>query len=760
MKKRIISLLMVFTMLVGLLTMAGCNSEKDAANDNSIEMQNQLLTKEQWIIGLASVFGMNEYTTDETYFTDVSKESEIYPFLQSCAEWGIFAQTGTEFNPEQLITRKEAVETAVMASEVLESISEEEVYKECISYAVKNGILKSDESEYLEESITQLEGQDILDWALSEYHNREFVEYSNVELKEDVEDFTQYDVVLSEDFGTATIAADIEEPLEVGEVFIAPGTMEYPYGIARKVVSVDYDENGNQIVETEEPALEDIYAELDFATRVVPELDDIIVSEGVTVASVDEANFVYASTTNNGLQPVIGRRNDAKLKNVAKGASYKFNVNFTKGTVKVSPEFETSLGKFTADVASNGGDSKAGELFKKSNVLYKGKSDGSMLVDQIENKFSGGYEIVGDVKISNLYIEAEANPKKTLGIVTGIKDFSIKVNADADVSLKVKGKIEDKLTLSTFHIATPVPGLTVRLDLVLSASANGELELKLETTNLTTVTYADGKIKKTTNSEADLKPVVAGITIKAGPEIKAIPCILGVKVIDVSVALSGKMSFESSVKEEELEEIREGQSAKIEATYWYLSGKYTFPIVELKVGYEKKALIKIGASWELVGPKGLKKVEAKNMFEEIRVKLCETVTYLETETETEIGTEVATEIEGINTELLESTEETEGILSNQGVINISDYMVNLKVGETKTIEIIGLPEGYEMSDVVWESEDSSIATVSGGSVTAVKEGVTQVIVSTNDGNYQASCAVIVDSNETVEFNPLSLILSL
>ena len=749
MKKRIISLLMAFTMLVGLLSMAGCDSK----NETEASIEEQLLTKAQWITGLGSVFGMNEYISDEVYFTDVRKESELYPFLQSCAEWGIFEQTGIEFKPEQLVTRKEAVETAVMATEALKHLSDEEIYKECIPYALKEGVLKSDTSDYLEENITQSEGQEILDWALSEYQNREFVEYSNVELKESVEDLTQYDVSMSEDFSTVSISADVPQTLEVGEVFVAPGTVEYPYGIARKVVSVDYDENGNQIIVTEEPAIEDLYEELDFATRVVPEIDDIIVSPGVTVASVEDENFVFASTSGNGLQPVIGQGDNSKLKNVAKGATYKFNVNFTKGTVKVSPEFETSLGKFTADVASNGGDSDAGEWFKKSNVLYKGKSDGSMLIDKIENKFSGGYEITGDLKISNFYIEAEANPKKTLGIVTGIESFNIRVNADADVSLKVKGKIEDKLTLSTFHVATPVPGLTVRIDLVLSASANGELELKLETTNLTTVTYSDGKIKKTTDSSADLKPVVAGITIEAGPEIKAMPSILGVKIIDVSVALTGKMSFSSTVEDEEFEEVREGQTVNVEATYWTISGKYTIPIVKLKVGYEKKAIIKLGLSWEMVGPKGLVKVSEKDMFDKVKILICETVTYVESETETETATAI------LDTELLEGVQSTESILTTQGGINISTYTVNLKVGESTTVEIVGLPEGYGRSDIVWESVDSDIATVSGGVVTALQEGTTQIVAKTVDGNYQVNCAVLVTADEMVEFNPLSIILS-
>lgn len=747
MKKRIISLLMVFTMFIGLLAMAGCNNEKEVADVNDTEEEKQLLTKEQWIMGLGSVFGMNEYISDEIYFTDVSKESELYPFLQSCAEWGIFAQTGMEFKPEQLITRKEAVETAVIASEVLNNSTEEDVYKECIPYALKAGILKSDKNEYLEENITQLEGQDILDWALSEYHNREFVEYSNVELKEEVQDLTQYEVVLSEDFETATITADVPEILEVGQVFIASGTMEYPYGIARKVVSVDYDENGNQVIVTEEPALEDIYAELDFATRVVPELDDIVVSDGVTVASVDDDNFVFASASSNGLQPVIGKNNNSKLKNVAKGASYKFNVNFTKGTVKFSPEFETSLGKFTADVASNGGDPKASELFKVSNVLYKGKADGTMLIDQVENKFEGGYEIFGDIKISNLYVEAEAKPHKAFGIITGIDTFDIKVNADADVSLTVKGTIKESITLSTFHIATPVPGLTVRLDLVVSATANGEIKVALEATNLTTVTYSGGKIKKTTDSSAELKPIVAGITIEVGPEIKAMPSVLGIKIIDVSVAFTGQVKFTSTTENEEFEDAKEGQPVNVKETYWVLSGKYTVPIVKLKVGYEKKAIIKLGLNWELVGPKGLIKVSEKEMFKN-RVLINQDVTYLETETE------VDTETESLNTELLESTQNSEGILSNQGVINISTYMLNLKVGEVSTIEIVGLPDGYEMSDIMWETENSSIATVSGGTVKAVQEGVTYIIVSTSDGNYQASCAIIVDSNETIEFNPL------
>lgn len=752
MRKRIISTLMALLLMAGFVGNAACGTESMTGSVYGTEEVEEILSREQWIIGLGSVFGMNEYVTEEPFFDDVDSSEEVYPFLQSCAEWGIFQETGGSFEPETGVTREYAVETAVMAAEVLNDDGAASVYEQCISYALDKGILTSDKEDYLNEVLTYAQGQEILDWAVFEYQNREFVEYANVELAEDVIDLSDADIEAKD---TMIIPAEEAVELQTGDVFIAPGDMESPDGIARKVTSVSADEAGNLLVETVEPELEDIYKELDFAVRAVPDAEDVTVSEGVTLASFEDSGIVYAdmaskNTLENGMLHISagggsgggggGNWGDDTSSN--SGAKFGFTLNFTKGTPKLNAEWESSLGKFKADLEEGGGDEKAGELYEKSNTLYKGKADGTKVIDEIDNKFTAGYEITGSLTIKDFYIDVEAHPKKVAGIPVGVEDFVITTNYTAESTLKVKGKLKDELTISTFHIQTPVPGLTVKVEAILYANASGELEVKFTTSNVTTLSYSEGKTKKVNSSTAEAPDIVAAIKIEVGAAIKAAPCILGKEIIDVKVKAGVKYEFKSDLGSEERTEERDGEILTIRTWNWEVQGTKVFPVVSIEGGNSSKCLLKLKLSWELVGDKGLVKVPKQTMYE-YSLLLSEEVIDRESIESTEEDLTEETELSG-----------EDGILDDSEMLDIESYMLAIGIGEAVTIDIISIPEGYSMSDLHWESDNTAVANVNGGTVTGVGEGTAQIRVYTPDEKYQILCTIIVSDEEVVEFHSL------
>lgn len=755
MKKRFISVVMAMIMLVSFITSAACGKETSSENAEGTEIADEILTREQWIIGLGSAFGMNDYVTEQAFFTDVDSTEEVYPFLQSCAEWGIFEKTGGKFDPQGETTRAYAVQTAVIASEVLKNITDDSIYKECISYAEKKGILTSDKKDYLAESITYEEGQKILDWAVDEYQNREFVEYSDVEMNEEIIDMTSSNIQVDEN---TVVIPEGNQELHEGDVFITPATIDAPDGVAEKVASVSYDENGNQIVETVDPELQEIYNKLDFAVRAVPEASDIIVSDGVTLASVDDGNsmaFANATTCDlsDGLQFETDNYNSANNRLLSAGSSYGFEVNFTKGSVKLNPSWETSFGKFKADLEeqepeTQPGDKKAGELFEKSSCLYENKGNGIKEIDKIENKFTGGYEITGNLKIKDFYIDIEAHPKKLAGVPIGINDFSMTTNYKTESSLKLKGTLKEELKLSTIYIQTPVPGLTVKVEISIFANADGEIEVKCTTSNVTTLSYSDGKLKKVNESKAEAPDIKALITIEFGAAVKAAPCMLGIEIIDVKMKGNVKFEFTSEVAYEDREEEVQDEVLTIRSSKWQVTGTSTFPIVTLEVGNSKDCLIKIKASWELMGDKGLVKVNKKEFYN----------------AEYNIGEEVVDrkKIEGTEEDTQEKlseageTEQLEGteILKDSNILDIDSYMISVKAGTTEKIAVSSLPEGYTEADLTWESDNPEIATVKDGKVTGISTGSTQIKVSTSDGTYSVNCTVIVSDDEEVEFHSL------
>ncbi|MBR3251039.1 MAG: hypothetical protein IKF80_04975 [Erysipelotrichaceae bacterium] len=78
-------------------------------------------------------------------------------------------------------------------------------------------------------------------------------------------------------------------------------------------------------------------------------------------------------------------------------------------------------------------------------------------------------------------------------------------------------------------------------------------------------------------------------------------------------------------------------------------------------------------------------------------------------------------------------------------IVLNSYAEVLKQNETFKLEIIGLPEGYQEKDLVYESEDVSIAVINNAVIRPVSPGSTRIIVRTSDNKYSAYVNVLVST---------------
>lgn len=127
----------------------------------------------------------------------------------------------------------------------------------------------------------------------------------------------------------------------------------------------------------------------------------------------------------------------------------------------------------------------------------------------------------------------------------------------------------------------------------------------------------------------------------------------------------------------------------------------------------------------------------------------------EIETETEMSTEIEdTQIDSDDTDV--EQEETENVMISD-VLTISTIRVFLTPGQSQKLEIVSLPEGYSLDDVIIECDNQNIISIDNKSlvVTGKNEaGTVQVIVKTKDGKYKAFCAVTVSVTEDVEFDEL------
>ncbi len=87
--------------------------------------------------------------------------------------------------------------------------------------------------------------------------------------------------------------------------------------------------------------------------------------------------------------------------------------------------------------------------------------------------------------------------------------------------------------------------------------------------------------------------------------------------------------------------------------------------------------------------------------------------------------------------------EPEANISVVSKVLLDNKDIYLVVGNAQTLTATVLPEDAPKRGVAWQSENTAVATVADGVVTAVAAGETRVIVTTDEGGFTAICNVIV-----------------
>lgn len=76
-------------------------------------------------------------------------------------------------------------------------------------------------------------------------------------------------------------------------------------------------------------------------------------------------------------------------------------------------------------------------------------------------------------------------------------------------------------------------------------------------------------------------------------------------------------------------------------------------------------------------------------------------------------------------------------------VSLNKNSVSLDVGDTETLTATITPSNATDKAVTWSSDDSTVASVSNGVVTAEAAGSATITVTTHDGNKTATCDVTV-----------------
>lgn len=761
MKRRIISVLLLIVLVANLLPLSGCGQKDEAG----------AVTRGEWISMLSESFGMDSFTEDTPYYSDVTAGTALFPYVQSAAEWDVLSIfTDDTLEADKKVTREEVASTAAIAAGF--DVSEDQFNDKgefdpdpSVEYAVQYGILEDDKG--LSKSMTMEECEAALTAARSAYLNAPIEEKIHVVADENLVDLTDLDTdLLSLDNGRVTIpsgssggvstdaSGELKATIEtgdgvvevgVGEVFVTAPTTENPAGVAYKVSSIE-EIDGEIVFTTEEPTLYDLFEELDVHETVSVDSSNIIwlVGGGSSVSaqgmSADGGNTYHVELLSG---------NPETPRAVPLGKTYSFG-GYDKHFEIGSGSFEKNWSNHNSSVIGSG---EGAQALANSNFVYddtpsiddfNGSTNSWSKNLEIDNSFSGGYKITGDISINAITVGTEVEYKRTkwLDIPYGVECASLQVTSDISSTLTLEGNLSERLHIATIPVPIAATGLSVGIDLYLYADASGKLVVTASLGSQAKVEYASGKLRHSASSEANAN-VDANIEVDFGAELSATLEALGiVDIVDVGAKAGGVLTASAHVsgsckasEDDGVAKLTYQESLSIQADLYV-------PTVNLYAGGSGTLVGKMGlsGSWDIMTKdKGAMHFNLVNY---------EWVFWEETVLTDEEGNITASEAT--------TAGEEDGVgASDEDRLDLMTYVMTIN-GEAKRLEL-DLADGETAPAVVWTSDDTSIARVDdSGLVTPVSTGYTLITVSLqSDPSVYVKCAVYVEEigEENWEFLP-------
>lgn len=726
MKKRILALLLTMAMIGGLLPLSGCggkadqpgsNPTPDARPSDSQPDDQSGMTRGEWVTMLGQTFGLDQSDTETPYFSDVQPGDPLFSYVQAEQDWDVLAifSGSSLLEPDRIITSDEMASTAAIAAGCTVEYNGDGSFDPAASldYAAQHGIGGGS---------TWGDAEQALDAATETYlavpastenvvYTAEVQDLSAVPLQVSGGQITAAGTVSG---GVATIdtGSGLVE-VQAGGVLITAPTALDPAGVAYKVVSVE-EVNGQVVMTTTVPELTDIFEELNIAATVEANLDNIVWEPGVsaTVRSDGHGGHVVGLTARGGghVAPMF-----TTSKNIP--------IHFSRGS------FEKTWTNQNSDAITG----EAAAALENSNFVYdktpsiddfNGSTESWTKNLQVENKFSAGYEITGNLNLNALTVTTTLELR--LGL-NPIKEASVQLDSKITSDLTFKGNVSNELKIATIPI--PVAGpLSVNVELYLYLDASGSLHVSAELSSTAKVGYTYGSGVKRSGKQSASASAEAAIEVDFGAKLSAALSAVGIDIMDASVKVGAELVANASIGGE-VALVEEDDVVKTQySQFLTMKADLYAPIVTIAVGGDS-----------LIGDLGLSKtwkITTRSNCGWHMELLNEEWTFWE---ETVLGDAI-----GGDAEPSDGAGEGNSQAPDWGQLDLAEYFCSVSVGGSHTISVSRLPEGRSAADVAWSTSDASVATVSGGVVTGVGEGVA-TITATLDG-VSVQCTVSVSAS--------------
>lgn len=773
--------------------------------------ENSTITMGQWLSMIAQEFGMDSYSREEPYFSNIKSDHDYFTVVQACADWGV-VDTTQALDVDDAVTWKDALVTLVNAGAFVDEDATED---EKVTYAIEH--FDSSIREYwLSRTIQGTAATTLLAtaqnlWADKTYEN----DVAEVEYADDVVDLSQgenavTDYTVDED-GVIAIPVSENVSVEAGQIYCLPGNGEIAESTAFRAEEVTTDGAYIYITNAEEDVeLEDFVENLDVETTVNPSMDEIIVYDGNGNVISNGAEIVsqYMQGTGTAAITTLGHNGgDATVTTLAGG---KVTHTFEIDGVKVSFEYVLN-GKFDFK-ASFTSENLLSEKYQKAHPGQALNFIGSAEISDLSVTADAKVEWF---KLKSASLRMDYTTKTEVGISYSGKSEKLLAPEDQNVTAKTwkstfvknwtnsvwKDKNADDVkgakTIKIASVTLKNSGVyRVCLDINFVITAKGSVSIVITENGSKGIEYKNGSVRTIKTSKKDVDVSVKGSLegyLSAGPTLYVTGLKKPVAGVSIKVGLGANVAVNFHVADAQGHLIQEVSlaDAQGEAAEMFIDAELQIPtevILEtaesLGVTYDVDAgasvtghldvcfdgtiyfilrigvndycyisdMVKSSLDWEIFGSKNAKLIHIHADNGEWQFGW--------------IGKDtVACKLEYTAFDAEETDETVESTDASAtgddeipvfGNIALDAVWLSVNAGGTATLQVTGIPSGYTGADLQWTSEKTEIATVdNNGVITGVSEGSTVITVSTKDGKFHAYCAVMVTSAGSNVAAPIS-----
>lgn len=774
-----------------MMSLGGCSTQ----NNTSLSIG-------QWLTMVDEAFGMQSYTSEKPYFSNVESDNPYFTAVQIAAEWDVIDKN-KPIDVNEKLTWKDALLTLTNVGNFIEIEATDD---EKISYAINN-FDNTIRKYWMNRTISVEKATVLLSTAQEKWANKRYDKnIEDISYNENVVNLTN-EIKSNYDIRDNKIALPslLAEKINEGDVYVLQSKenpKEHTFYKAEKIV----EENEIAFITNseEELELEDVAEEIKLQGTLVPTVDNTVIYDG-------NGNIVSGSQivtqSNNGDTPRVALLNYTPM---AFSNKHKFEIDGFEVSLSYDLDGELDM-KFEIKTDNLLPADKPGKLQAFANFALKdieishdfdfgwtkGLKSAMLKVDyEVQNQFGASY--------SGKPLDLIAAPKYSNGngkFLTNFKRAVMKGKGTSGAQTVASQKTVKICSLNVYNAGVAKVCLDVNLQLAL----DGSFTVSVTYSGASGIEYKNGNlrfIKSNKKSvEAELK-AKAELTLGFGPGLYLVGLKKQLLGIEARLGVGAKASVKWHLADAEMHLIEEMNLSGDPPEDYQGVGDITIDadaeaiqavaaaqggIFKAEAGARINLHVDTCLNVAIYGILKFGLTDSSYAAKFIGGKVTTTCTVLSDKNCTFFNYHVdnwdfanAVKVWGKaagednctlkyipfdNAEEEKTDEETnktddsqnDNLIIDGDFIVLSEIWADVSVNGKYSIIVKQIPKGYVIDNLVYETSDKKIATVdSTGVVTGVSKGNAVITVKTSDGRCFAAIAISVSDEEIVKFEGLDV----